>query len=225
MNEIKTLTPEEVRELEMRPSDVVREKLAKKLTEEELAGFDSVVGLFDMVHDGYLIQCNVAESALYNEVGLDKYQEYMFPHFFEANKPMLEGYWDMSFHDRCIAAINAPRMFHNCKMKILGEDDKKLWFVMDPCAAGQKLYEMGCFKDGYGCGGPHPITAGGKNFPVYCCHAPLGELTANDLNTVYFYQQDYPEQVGVCSCVFNVYKNKEDVPDSYFERIGRKRPS
>ena len=38
------------------------------------------------------------------------------------------------------------------------------------------------------------------------------------------YQQEYPEQVGPCSCVFYVYKDPKDIPDSYFERIGKERP-
>lgn len=223
MGKVTTLTPEEIRELEMAPSEVIREKIAALGNEEAVKAFDEFVGMFNGVHDGYLMQANAAECALFKEVGADKYLEYMKPFFFNANAPMLEGYWDKPFKERVIQAINAPRTYHNCRMKILGEDDKKLWFVMDPCGAGQKLWEMGqceggCIAD------PHAITANGKNFPVYCTHAPIAELVCSDLNTCYIYQQDYPEQVGPCSCVFNVYKHKEDIPDSYFDRIGKKRP-
>lgn len=225
MAKITTLTPEEIRELEMRPSDVIREKIAATGSEEAVAAFDQFVALFEGVHDGYLLQANVAESALYKEVGADKYFGYMHDYFYNANKPTLDGYWDKPFKERVFIAVNAPRMFHNCRMKLLGEDDKKLWFVMDPCGAGQKLWEMGMCQKGCGnCDEPHLITAGGENFPVYCTHAPIGEICANEMGTVYTYQQDYPEQVGVCSCVFNVYKNIEDIPQSYFDRIGRKRP-
>ncbi len=224
-NNITTFTPEEIRELEMSPSEAAREKIAATGSEEALAAFDQYVGLFKGVHDGYLLQANTAESALYKEVGADKYLEYMYGYFRNAAVPMMEGFWDKPFKERAIIAINAPRMFHDCRMKILGEDDKKLWFVMEPCGAGQKLWEMGVCQKGCGlCDEPHPITAGGENFPVYCTHAPIAELVCSDLNTCYMYQHDYPEQVGPCSCVFNVYKNKEDIPQSYFDRIGRKRP-
>lgn len=226
MGKITTFTTEEIRELEMKPSDLVKEKIAATGNQEALEAFEQYVGLFMGVHDGYLLQCHTAECALFNEVGPDKYQEYMYPYFYNANKPMIEGYWDKPFKERCIAAINGPRMFHDCKMKILGEDDKKLWFVMDPCGAGQKLWDMGCYAEGSGgafCSA-HPITSGRDHFPVYCCHAPLGEIAANDLGSTYIYQQDYPEQTGPCSCVFNVYKKEADIPDKYYERIGRKRP-
>lgn len=222
-NNITTLTPEEIRELEMAPSEVIREKIAATGSKEALEAFDSYVGLFQNVHDGYLMQANAAECALFKEVGPDKYKEHMYGFFYNANASVIEGYWDKPFKERVIAAINAPRMYHDCRMKILGEDDKKLWFVMDPCGAGQKLWEAGLCKDGC-VPGPHSITSGGKNFPVYCVHAPLGEMVANEMGVPYIYQQDYPEQVGPCSCVFNVYKRKEDIPQSYFDRIGKKRP-
>lgn len=225
-NGITTLTPEEIRELEMSPSDVIREKIAATGDQALVNAFDGYVGLFKGVHDGYLLQSHTALSALYKEVGPDKYLDYMHDYFYGATQGVLNGYWDKSFHDRVVAAINAPRMFHDCKMKILGEDDKKLWFVMDPCGAGQTLWEGGHYAEG-SCGAlckAHPITSGGNNFPVYCTHAPIAEIISNEMNEVYIYQQDYPEQVGPCSCVFNIYRRKEDVPQSYFDRIGKKRP-
>lgn len=223
MGKITTFTPEEIRELEMRPSDVIREKIAATGSQEALDGFDMFVGMFDGVHDGYLLQANTAECALFKEVGADKYFEYMHDYFYNAGAGSLDGYWEKPFKERAIISFNAVRMFHNCRIKLLGEDDKKLWYVMDPCGAGQKLWEMGMCKGGC-IADPHPITAGGKNFPVYCTHAPIIEICANELGVPATYQQDYPEQVGPCSCVFNVYKNKEDIPESYFTRIGKKRP-
>ncbi len=223
-NEITTFTPEEIRELEMAPSEVIREKIMAAGGQVAAEAFDEFVGLFNGVHDGYLLQANTAEIALYKEVGPDKYLEYMYDYFYNGNVPTIrDGYWDLPFKERARIAINAPRCFHNCRMKLLGEDDKKIWFVMDPCGAGQKLWEMGMCKDGC-CGKGHPITAGGENFPVYCTHAPIGEMCVNDFGQPPIYQQDYPEQVGPCSCVFNVYKNKEDIPEEYFTRIGKKRP-
>lgn len=226
MGKITTFTPEEIAELEKRPSDVIREKLVAMGGEAAGELFDGFVQTFQGVHDGYLTQCHYAESALYKAVGADKYKDAMYPYFYNANKAFVEGYWDLPFKERAIIAINAPRVYHNCEMKLLGEDDKKLWFMMKVCGAGQMLWDNGLYAEGSGgalCS-PHPITAGGDNFPVYCCHAPLAEIVCSDLNTAYIYQQDYPEQVGPCSCVFNVYKNIDDIPDSYFERIGRERP-
>ena len=225
MAKVTTLTPEEIAELEKAPSEVAREKIAATGSKEALEAFDQYVGMFKGVHDGYLLQANAAESALYKEVGADKYLEYMHDCFYNSNSPFMQGFWDKPFKERAMIAINAPRMFHDCRMKILGEDDEKLWFVMEPCGAGQKLWEMGMCKPGCGlCDEPHAITAGGKNFPVYCTHAPIAEIVCGELGIPYMYQQEYPEQVGPCSCVFYVYKDPKDIPDSYFERVGAKRP-
>lgn len=226
MGKITTFTPEEIRELEMSPSEAVREKIAATGDEAALAAFDSYAVLFKGVHDGYLLQANTAESALYKEVGSEKYLNYMHDYFYNSCAPSMDGYWDKPFKERAIIAINAPRCFHDCRMKLLSEDDKKLSFVMDPCGAGQRLWEMGvCTKECGLCDKPSNITAGGENFPVYCTHAPICEICSTELGVPYMYQQDYPEQVGPCSCVFNVYKNVDDIPDSYFERIGAKRPA
>lgn len=92
-NNITTLTPEEIRELEMSPSEAVREKIAATGSKEALEAFDQYACLFKGVHDGYLMQANTAESALYKEVGADKYLEYMYGNFYNANKAMMEGYW------------------------------------------------------------------------------------------------------------------------------------
>lgn len=229
MGQITTFTPEEIRELEMSPSEVMREKLEKLGGKDAVEIFDQYRAMFKGLHDGYLLQCHYAETGLYKALNGDgdKYFEYMHDYFYNANVALVSGgYWDLPWKERCRAAINAPRMFHDCRMKLLGEDDKKLWFVMEPCGAGQILWDMGLYTEEAGgalCT-PHPITANGKNFPVYCTHAPIGEMCVNEAGYCPIYQQDYPEQVGPCSCVFNVYKNKEDIPDSYFERIGKKRP-
>ncbi len=227
MGEVTTFTPEEIKELEAKPSDLIRKKIKATGSEEAVAAFDEFLATFKNVHDGYLMQCHFAETGLYKEAGPDKYLEYMYPYFYSANKDYLGGYWDLPFKERCIIAINAPRVYHDCEMIILGEDDKKLTFAMKTCAAGQMLWDYGLYspESGGALCAPHTITAGGDNFPVYCTHAPIAELVSNDLNTAYIYQQDYPEQVGPCSCVFNVYKNIDDIPDSYFERIGRERPN
>ena len=143
MGKVTTFTPEEIAELEKKPSEVAREKIAATGSKEALEAFDQIVGMFNGVHDGYLMQCNAAVSGLYKEVGPEKYLEYMHDYFYNATAPYMQGYWDKPFKERALIAINAPRMFHDCNMKILGEDDEKLWFVMDPCGAGQKLWDMG----------------------------------------------------------------------------------
>ena len=225
MGKVTTFTPEEIAELEKKPSEVAREKIATTGSKEALEAFDQIVGMFNGVHDGYLMQCNAAVSGLYKEVGPEKYLEYMHDYFYNATAPYMQGYWDKPFKERALIAINAPRMFHDCNMKILGEDDEKLWFVMDPCGAGQKLWDMGLCKEGLGlCDKPSKITASGENFPVYCTHAPIAEIICDELGVPYMYQQQYPEQVGPCSCVFYVYKDPKDIPDSYFELVGVPRP-
>ena len=119
MGEITTFTPEEIAELEKSPSEIAREKIAATGSKEALEAFDQYVGMFNGVHDGYLLQCNTAESALYKEVGPDKYLEYMHDYFYNATGPYMQGFWDKPFKERALIAINAPRMFHDCRMKLV----------------------------------------------------------------------------------------------------------
>lgn len=74
MGKVTTFTPEEIAELEKKPSEVAREKIAATGSKEALEAFDQIVGMFNGVHDGYLMQCNAAVSGLYKEVGPEKYR-------------------------------------------------------------------------------------------------------------------------------------------------------
>ncbi len=226
MNQIKTLTPEEMKLLERNPSDVIREKIEATGSKEAIDAFNEYVGMFQTVHDGLMTWITYAMSAAYKAGGADFLTEEMKPYFKPTHAAMLEGYWDKPFKERVLFSISCFRNFHDCKIKFIGEDDEKLTFEMDPCGSGQKTVEMGLYEPTGKCSmcKAHAMTAGLDDFPIYCIHAPIGEICANELGETPIYQQDYPEKTGTCSCTIHVYKDKNKVPDSYFIRLGLKRP-
>lgn len=226
MGKITTLTPEEIAILERKPSDIIRERIEATGNQDAIDAFNEYVGMFRNVHDGLATWITYAMTAAYKAGGAEILTEVMKGYFKPGQAGMLDGYWDKPFKERVLLCIGCFRNFHDCKIKFLGEDDEKLTFEMDPCGSGQKLYEMGLYEPEGKCSmcKAHQMTAGLDNFPVYCIHAPLGEVCANELGEVPIYQQDYPEKTATCSCTMHVYKDKSKIPEHYFTRLGLKRP-
>ena len=108
------------------------------------------------------------------------------------------------------------------------EDDEKVCMVMEPCGSGQRLMECGSYRPPRNLTmiqEPHIITWGMKNFPIYCTHAPMLEILSIE-------QLGYPttvifpaNEVATESCRYCVYKNKDDIPNEVYERIGKKKPN
>jgi len=225
MGKVTSFTPEEVKVLEARPSAGIQAAIEATGNAEAVKAFEQYVGMFNTVHDTFITLSAYAMSAAYKAGGADFVAKELAG-FFRPAKEALVDYWSKPFKERVGIAINMVKCCHDCVIEVVGEDDEKLTFRMDPCGSGQMLWDKGV----YGPNGPcslcaaHNMTAGCSNFPIYCIHAPLGEIGAIEQGEVPFYQQEYPEQVGPQSCLFHVYKNKEDVPESYFTRVGLKRP-
>ena len=107
----------------------------------------------------------------------------------------------------------------------LEEDDEKVTMVVTPCGSGGRLLQMGaytpemglaCIKD------PAPITFSTPDFPLYCLHCPLFGMNAID-NLGDFMFVNEPPGDGT-SCVRYFYKDKKDIPEEYYKRLGREKP-
>lgn len=107
------------------------------------------------------------------------------------------------------------------------EDDEKATFMPDPCPSGARLIRGGHYeapRNGAKVIEVGPLTYGQSDFPIYCCHEPAMEISSV-LNTgVPVFIVDPSEQLGITPCKVYVYKRNEDIPASYFERLGLKKP-
>jgi hypothetical protein len=111
---------------------------------------------------------------------------------------------------------------------VIKEDDKVISLSMKPCGSGERLIQMGGYDPEIGLArvrDPHRITWGKEDFPMYCVHCPVMEAldleAAGNFGPVHIVTD--PIYHGACEFVF--YKNPEDIPEEFYTRIGKKKPS
>ncbi len=106
----------------------------------------------------------------------------------------------------------------------LSEDEEKVTFMPDPCPSGARLIRAGHYE------APRhaaivtdagPATYGMDSLPVYCCHEPAMEISSWLHTGTPVFIVDPPAQgLGVTPCKIYVYKNKEDIPERFYQRLG-----
>ena len=222
-----TLSEEEIRILSMKPSDVLKERIAAGgANEDALKAFAEMQGLFKNVHDFLDLWAATFMSSTYELGGNEALSKAMYKVMWGPWSKKMEHYWDMSFHDQVIMSVNGGRMSHDVGVVFDYEDDEKLAFHMEPCGSGQMLREKGVYEGEVVLAlcEPHHCTGGLDKFPCYCVHAPIGDQCAIDKCGYPQWVMEYPETVASCACQYICYKRKEDIPEKYWTRVGRVKP-
>jgi len=228
MGKVYTLTQEEIYLFSKSPSQVqvAHEKTEKTGDADALAEFDSFKAVFNNAHDSLTRWLLVEMDGLYKHASPDATRDVMMDYFRPSVTQNAKDHYDISFRDRVVSIVNGIRLFHDVGIIFDGEDDKKLTFHMDCCSAGQMLLEEGWYDEPRNitrCPASH-MTAGIDNFPIYCAHDPIIDMA---WMTVCGYPKkvlDYADPVASCPCKYVVYKNKEDIPEYYFTRVGFEKP-
>ncbi len=224
---IYSLSEEEVRILSMKPSDVLKERIAAGgANEDALAAFTQMQTMFKNVHDFLDLWAATFMSSTYKLGGSKALAETMYKVMWGPWSKKMENYWNMSFHDQVIMSVNGGRMSHDVGVVFDYEDDEKLAFHMEPCGSGQMLREMGVYEgpEGLAMCCADECTCGIGDFPCYCVHAPVGEQCAIDKCGYPQWVMEYADPVASKACQYICYKRKEDIPEKYWTRIGRKKP-
>ena len=107
------------------------------------------------------------------------------------------------------------------------EDDEKIEIKLCPCGSGGRLVQEGKYE------GPdafmtiakeQPLTYGRKDFPVYCAHEYAMEKVDIEENGRPFVVVEPAAKLGTEHCRMIVYKDPENVPLKYYERLGIEKP-
>lgn len=107
----------------------------------------------------------------------------------------------------------------------LEEDDEKVVLTNTPCGSGGRLIQMGAYSEDVGLARieePGPYTFGTPDFPIYCLHCPLFNMNAIDETGDFNFINNPPGDGKSCQFIF--YKDKKDIPEEYYKRIGREKP-
>ena len=107
------------------------------------------------------------------------------------------------------------------------EDDEKIIINMKQCGSGGRLINMDAYSGPMGYkklkkAGPH--TWGEEDLPIYCSHCPMVHEIApvqyfGRGSQFWVHAAPFPKKPGD-PCILHIYKNPDDIPESYYERIG-----
>ena len=99
---------------------------------------------------------------------------------------------------------------------------------MKPCGSGERLIQQGGYNPDVGLARvkeSHHETWGLKDFPIYCVHCPVMEMleieNTGNFGSVHF----VTEPIYQDSCQFVFYKDPQAIPEEYYTRVGKKKPS
>jgi len=181
---------------------------------------------FNFLHDGYFFWVTGLQTYIYKNYGIEAVEEAeREAHTIEA-KVVFKPPEKTDIRSRVEHLANGLRG-HMQPIKIV-EDDTMISLTMQPCGSGERLIQMGGYDPEIGLSRvkePHRITWGKEDFPLYCVHCPVMEAldieNTGQFGPVHIVAD--PIYHGACQFVF--YKNPEDIPEEYYTRIGKTKPS
>ena len=226
MSNARIFTDEEIREMGTPTLDLVLEAidagdkekakfLAKRMKQE-----------FNFLHDGYFFWVTGLQTYIYKNYGIDAVEEAeKEAHTIEA-KVVFKPPEKTDIRSRVEHLASGLR--GHMQPIVIKEDDKRISLSMKPCGSGERLIQMGGYDPETGLSrvkDPHNITWGKEDFPLYCVHCPVMEALelegTGQFGAVHIVTD--PIYHGACEFVF--YKNPEDIPEEFYTRIGKKKPS
>ncbi len=158
-------------------------------------------------------------SALLSWIGRRKGADGVGAALHEAMSAEMLG--DASFRERAEALMHFTRV--HLQPVPLEEDDEKLTFACASCPSGGRMIAAGHYdapRDDFVVTGPHPLTYGRDEIPVYCCHEPIMEMDSIERTGVPLFVVEPAERLGFETCKTYLYKRPEDIPERYYARLG-----
>lgn len=202
--------------------DAIRE--GRKDDAEEL--LELLYAQFTKLHDGYGVWVAGLQTYIYDHMGIDALEEAeIFAH--KAEDRALSFMPSGSTYRDFVQGFVKDLQGHVHQNMSVSEDDEKIVISVDPCGSGGRMIERGFYEPEIGLATieePHRITGMAKDFPIYCVHCPvMGAMRARDggkpLSIVH---PKFEPQTGHCE--YHLYKNLDDVPEFYYEKLGLEKP-
>jgi hypothetical protein len=230
MKKSRLFTEKQIKEIGTRTLDLVLEAIdaGDKDKAKELAR--RMYGEFQGLHDAYMFWVSGLLSHIYRRYGVDALEAAeLEAHSIEGRalgrKAPGGGAGTVDFRSQVENLIGGLR--GHLQTITVEEDDEKVSLTMNPCGSGQRIYARFAAEPAIGLAtveGPHAITWGKKDFPIYCVHCPVLEILAIE-RTGYPSPAVFPAgEVGADACHFYIYKDPEAIPEALYTRIGRKKP-
>ncbi len=226
MSSKRIFTDKELEEMGTRTLDLVLAAIdaGDKKKTKELA--QRMYSEFNHLHDGYMFWVTGLQSYIYKKYGVAALEEAeREAHTIEA-KVVFKPAEKKDF--RSVVEHLAGGLRGHLQPITIKEDDEKVTVTMQPCGSGERLIQKGAYTPEVGLASvkqPHRITWGMQDFPIYCVHCPVMEMLDIENTGDFGVTHIIPEQIGKEHCQFVFYKNPAAIPEEFYTRIGKKKPS
>jgi hypothetical protein len=182
---------------------------------------------FSSMHNIYRDWVAAIFSFIYEKYGDKALYEVNHAAFSFWFKSLIQKYIKEEPHRRA-QMLAAGFRGHLVPLKV-EEDDKKFTVTMLPCGSGGNLVLEGGYEPPRNLARvkkAQPQTFSEENFPVYCTHCPFQEIISIE-------EVGYPvfvtdcvagDKIGKEFCEVYIYKDPNDIPERFYERLGKKKP-
>jgi hypothetical protein len=225
MNNKRVFTDQELKDMGTRTLDLVFEAIdsGDKQKAKDLAA--RMYREFNYLHDGYMFWVSGLLTHIYKKHGIEAVEEAeREAHAIEA-RAVFKPLEKTDLRSR-VEHLASGLRGHLQPITII-EDDEKISLSMKPCGSGERIIQKNGYSPEIGLArveGPHPLTWGKKDFPVYCLHCPLFEALEFEANGNFGAVHIVSEPMYQGACQFVFYKNAADIPEEFYTRIGKKKP-
>jgi hypothetical protein len=226
MNRKRIFTDDELKEMGTRTLDLLLEAIntGDKEKAKELA--NRMYREFNHLHDGYMTWTSALLGFIYKNYGIDVLEKAeREAHTIEA-KFVFKPSGETDFRARVEEMVGGLR--GHLQPITVEEDDEKVTIAMQPCGSGGRIIQMGGYDPEIGLAkvkGPHRITWGMKDFPIYCVHCPVMEALDIERSGDFASVHIVSDPIGQEHCQFALYKDNADIPEESYTRIGKKKPA
>jgi hypothetical protein len=222
----RVFTDQELNEMGTRTLDLVLEAIEAGNKEKAKDLARRIYQEFNYLHDGYMFWVTGLQTYIYKKYGIDAVEEAeREAHTIEA-KTVFKPSEKTDFRSRVENLVGGLR--GHLQPITIEEDDEKVSITMKPCGSGERIIQKGGYNPEVGLSivkKPHRITWGMKNFPIYCVHCPVMERLdiekTGDFSSVHIVS----EPIYHGSCHFAFYKDPAYIPEEYYTRIGKNKPT
>ena len=220
----RLFTEEELKEMGIPTIELAIEAVEKGDKEKAKQFINLMYKEAERSHDTYVNWVADLMDYIYVHVGVEDLEKALMKTYKRTEDLRIKMYQDMDIRSQ-VQHRAASLKGHLQKLEI-EEDDEKVCIKMVPCGSGQRLIDSGAYDPPRNLSRmkPHRITYGLSDFPVYCAHAPVGEIYGIEKTGHPLCVKLYPAEFGTESCRFCVYKDPKYIPEEAYERVGLKKP-
>lgn len=228
----RVFSQEELDELSMDGLERVRRSIKSGDTEQALADLETLYNNLAFLHDCATCWLSSLLSYVYRNYGVEALkQAELVSHRIEGSlqmpPPESDDFKTVVSHTIRMLSGHVHQPVH------VEEDDEKVTITVTPCGSGNMTVARGWYD--YGENGiakvseATDITWGLEDFPVYCVHCPVQEMLEVErtgyLKFAHEHELELSKDGKGVQCKYFIYKNRDDIPEKFYERIGAVKPA